>query len=155
MYANTLKQLESSPVAFQGIIQSLGTGLLARLEYVFHEAVRDDIAPHRDWVRTPLLPVKEEESDETLGTDIVEDGDTVDASGDESDEWLQQAVRSRGLQKKLRDFTPALFDTERWKKDIIADLGFLREIHGADPGGPKAARSEARRGLPDNHARSR
>ncbi|MBP6965487.1 MAG: DEAD/DEAH box helicase family protein [Armatimonadetes bacterium] len=131
VYANTLKQLESSPVAFQGIIQSLAVGLLARLKFVFGDAVSDVIEEHSPWARTPLLPVNEAEPEECDSTDIIEDGDTVDASGDEADEWLQIAVRSRGLQKKLRDFTEEKYDRERWKNGIIADLGYLRQIHDA------------------------
>src|SRR5262249_18732792 len=46
VFTNTMKQLESSPAAFQGIVQSLGTSLLARLKYVFGDAADADIEPH-------------------------------------------------------------------------------------------------------------
>lgn len=131
VYANTLKQLESSPVAFQGIIQSLATGLLARLQVVFGEQVASVIAEHQEWARTAIFRSPDEEEENGADPDIVEDGDALDISGNEIDAWLQQAVKSRGLEKKLRDFTAAEFDVERWRRDIEGDLGYLREIHTA------------------------
>jgi SNF2 family DNA or RNA helicase len=131
VYANTLKQLESSPAAFQGIIQSLGTGLLARLQVVFGEQVGITIAEHQQWVRTPIFRTLDEDNGNGEDPDMMENGDALDISGDEVDDWLQQAVKSRGLEKKLREFTRAEFDAERWQHDILGDLGYLREIHTA------------------------
>ena len=136
VFANALKQLESSPVAFQGILQSLGIGLVARLQYVCGEESRPLVAAHETWLRTPLFPKVEADAEvdgeldiDTM--DIEEDGDTLDASGEESDAWLAQAVKSRQLAKKLADFDRETFDVERWRGDIVADLDFLREIHAA------------------------
>jgi superfamily II DNA or RNA helicase len=131
VFANTLKQLESSPVAFQGILQSLGTGLIARLQYVFGEAAQSHIAEHESWVRTPLFPKPEAEGDTEPNIDIEEDGDNLDASGDETDAWLAQAVKSRHLAKKLTGFNEEAFDVNRWRDDIVADLHYLKEIHEA------------------------
>jgi superfamily II DNA or RNA helicase len=131
VFANTLKQLESSPVAFQGILQSLGTGLIVRLQYVFGEDARPFIASHEAWVRTLLFPTQEPEFDGESDIDIEEDGDTLDASGDETDAWLAQAVKSRQLAKKLRGFDRETFDVDRWRDDIAADLSYLKEIHEA------------------------
>ena len=134
VYSNTLKQLESSPAAFQGILQSLGMGLVARLQFVFGDAARPLFAAHEDWIRTPLFPIASRELPENDGEpdiDIEEDGETLDASGDESDAWLAQAVKSRGLTKKLREFTTETYEVDRWRGDILADLDFLREIHAA------------------------
>lgn len=131
VFANTLKQLESSPVAFQGILQSLGTGLVARLRYVFGEEARPLITEHEAWIRTPLFPRPEPEDGEEWDADIEEDGDTLDASGNESDAWLSQAVKTRQLAKKLKEFNRETFDVDRWRDDIRADLEFLREIHAA------------------------
>lgn len=131
VFANALKQLESSPPAFQGIIQSLGTGLIARLKQVFPDSAADAIAPHVGWVRTPLFQSQQTELELGVDPDIADAGDTLDASGDEVDEWVNQAIRSRGLQRKLADFTPEKFDVERWKANIVSDLGFLRQVHEA------------------------
>ena len=54
-----------------------------------------------------------------------------DAGGEETDAWLMQAVKSRQLNKKLNGFNSETFDVDRWRDDIIADLGYLREIHAA------------------------
>ena len=131
VFANTLKQLESSPVAFQGILQSLGTGLIARLQYLFGEAAQSHIAAHEAWVRTPLFPRAEPEVEGEPDIDIEEDGDNLEASGNETDAWLMQAVKSRHLAKKLAEFNEETFDVNRWRDDIVADLGFLKEIHEA------------------------
>ena len=131
VYANTLKQLESSPAAFQGIIQSLGMGLLARLQVVFGEQVGATIAEHQQWVRTPIFRNLDEDNGNGEDPDMMENGDALDISGDELDDWLQQAVKSRGLEKKLREFSSSEFEIERWQHDILGDLGYLREIHTA------------------------
>lgn len=133
VFSNTLKQMESSPVAFQGILQSLGMGLIARLEQVFAGDAAAVIAEHQGWIRTPLFPRADAEvlADVDTDGDIEEDGDTLDAGGEESDAWLAQAVKARQLPRKLAGFQAGTFDTERWKNDITADLGFLREIHAA------------------------
>ena len=131
VFANAMKQLESSPVAFQGIIQSIALGLIARLRHVFREDAETIIEPHTGWIRTPIFSSFDDDANEDASSDIIDDGDTLDASGEEVDAWLQQAVRSRNLENKLRDFTSESYDVERWKYDIIGDLDFLREIHSA------------------------
>lgn len=131
VFANTLKQLESSPAAFQGILQSLGMGLIARLQYVFRDEARPLIARHEGWVRTPLFPKQEQEFVQETDDNIEEDGDSLDASGNESDDWLIQAVKARQLAKKLKDFQRETFEIDRWRDDIVSDLGFLHEIHEA------------------------
>jgi superfamily II DNA or RNA helicase len=134
VFSNTLKQLESSPPAFQGIVQSLGIGLIARLKQALGDEADTYIAPHRDWVREPLFEKETVESDALPGEvnpDIEDDGDTLDASGAETDDWLNQAVRQRGLTKKLKGFNREAFDVDRWREDIVSDLRFLKEIHDA------------------------
>ena len=135
VFSNTLKQLESSPAAFQGILQSLGTGLLARLGVVLGDESQSYLAEHQEWMRTPLFPKEEVHGDgdfegETAG-DLESDGETLDASGGEPDAWLAQAVAKRGLVKKLRDFCEPYYHIERWRDDILSDLTYLREIHSA------------------------
>ncbi len=136
VFTNTLKQLESSPAAFQGILQSLGTGLIARLNVVLGEAAESLITPHTDWVRAPLFPQASAPTDnaadetDTLD-DIVDDGDALDASGAETEGWLAKAVRERGLARKLAGFTGETHDVTRWANDIVSDLGYLKEIHAA------------------------
>lgn len=131
VFANTLKQLESSPAAFQGILQSLGMGLIARLQYVFGDEARPLIARHEGWARTPLFPKQEQEVAQETDDNIEEDGDSLDASGNESDDWLIQAVKARQLAKKLKDFQRETFEIDRWREDIVSDLAFLHEIHEA------------------------
>ena len=134
VFSNTLKQLESSPAAFQGILQSLGTGLLARLEVAIGMEAQPYLAQHEAWLRTPLFP-KEQETllelvDETA-SDLASDGDTLNASGGEPDAWLAEAVAKRGLVKKLREFCEPQYDVRRWRDDLLSDLDYLREIHTA------------------------
>jgi superfamily II DNA or RNA helicase/HKD family nuclease len=136
VFANALKQLESSPVAFQGILQSLAEGLVARLRYVFGKNCDDLIQEHQDWIRTPLFPNEKahseaEEDDDADDEDISEDGGALDATGDEIDDWLEEAVRARGLRKKLADFKAETHDIDKWRDDILSDLSFLNEIHQA------------------------
>ena len=144
VFTNTLKQLESSLPAFQSILQSLGLGLIARLRHVFPDdpSVLQVIAGHERWIRTRLFPLAapsgslaEAELEMDFFTepepDLEDDGDALDANGDESDAWLSQAVRSRQLQKKLTGFNGDSYDIHRWKSDIVQDLGFLQEIHQA------------------------
>lgn len=127
VFANALKQLESSPAAFQGIIQSLGTGLIARLRHVFGEAADSIIRDHLDWVRTPLFNRDAEVSD---GDEFDSEAETADpTSEDEVDKWLDHVIHSRGLGKKLAEFKDCDFLTERWRDDISSDLGYLKLIH--------------------------
>ncbi|MBI2298659.1 MAG: DEAD/DEAH box helicase family protein [Armatimonadetes bacterium] len=131
VYANTLKQLESSPVAFQGILQSLGAGLLARLHVVLGDDADGVLDDHGEWVRTPLFMAHPDASGDAPDDDTVEDGANLDLSGEEQDEWLQHAIRTRHLERKLCGFTAAEFDVKRWADDIVGDLEYLREIHAA------------------------
>jgi superfamily II DNA or RNA helicase/HKD family nuclease len=124
VFTNTLKQLESSPPAFQGILQSLGLGLITRLKYVCGEEANVDIEPHVGWIRTSLHSI---EVDNT-GVD-VESGELADVNGTELDEWLEKAITSRHLYHKLADFNAETFDVPRWRKDILNDLRYLKEIH--------------------------
>lgn len=127
VFANALKQLESSPAAFQGIIQSLGTGLIARLRHVFGEEANNLIQDHLDWVRTPLFKREAEVVDEMDSDSEAEIADPT--SDDEVDAWLDYVVRSRGLRKKLAEFKDSGFFTEKWRDDIVADLSHLKLIH--------------------------
>ena len=52
-------------------------------------------------------------------------------SSEEGEAWLEQAVKSRGLVNKLRDFGAAAYDVERWKRDILSDLDYLKQVHAA------------------------
>lgn len=134
VFSNTLKQMESSPAAFQSILQSLGMGLIARLQHVFGSEAQAAIGEHEAWIRTPLFPRTpgaDDLADMDSDGDVEEDGDTLDAGGGEVDAWLTQAVKARGLAKKLRDFNAQTFDVARWRGDILSDLAFLREIHTA------------------------
>lgn len=134
IYSNALKQLESSPPAFQGILQSLGEGLIARLEYVFPQTARPLIEPHLGWVRTPLFPnekAAKTDDDEDDAETQVDEGAAIDLSGGETDAWLEKSVQKRHLARKLAEFTNETYDLERWKTDLLADLGYLQEIHAA------------------------
>ena len=131
VFTNTMKQLESSPAAFQGILQSLGTSLIARLKFVFNDEAKPWIEPHLEWVRTEINKLEYELDDEEESSDdeaVIADGESADQNGKEG-EWLQQAISSRHLHHKLGDFQEPSYDVERWKKDILHDLDHLREIH--------------------------
>jgi SNF2 family DNA or RNA helicase len=127
VFANALKQLESSPAAFQGIIQSLGTGLIARLRHVFGEKADDLIQGHIHWVRTPLFKQEAEVLDEEDSDPEAQRADP--ASDDEVDAWLDHVVRSRGLGQKLAEFKDSDFFTDKWLQDIVDDLDYLKLIH--------------------------
>lgn|GEM_PF-872033 len=127
VFTNTMKQLESSPAAFQGILQSLGTSLIARLKYVVGESSISDIEQHVGWVNTPINQLEFSE-DEEAG---LESGEDADLNGEELDEWLEKTIASKKLYRKLADFKPEEFNVEKWRKDILHDLGYLKEIHAA------------------------
>ncbi len=134
IFTNVLKQLESSPVAFQGILQSLAVGLMARLKFVFGQEASQLIQPHLNWANTKLFPdtvAVEADSGDENDEDVAETGDTLEASSEEEDAWLDYAVKMRGLARKLKDFGAETHDVDRWKRDIDQDLGYLREIHAA------------------------
>lgn len=138
VFTNALKQLESSPVAFQGIVQSLAVGLLARLKYVLGDDADQTVLEHGGWVNTPLFerPVQPtdpeiEEADAETEADPIKAGEDLEASGDEPDEWLQQAIDSRGLARTLAGFSKETHEVDRWASDIMSDLRYLREIHEA------------------------
>jgi SNF2 family DNA or RNA helicase len=126
VFANAIKQLESSPAAFQGIIQSLGEGLVARLKQFEGEEALPLIKEHLDWVRTPIFGDGEVFGEDTEDEINSEEGPRSD---DEIDMWLDNAIRSRGLKSKLEEFTDAQFDTEKWKSDIVNDLKYLKLIN--------------------------
>jgi|LSQX01.1.fsa_nt_gb SNF2 family DNA or RNA helicase len=128
VFANALKQLESSPAAFQGIIQSIGIGLIARLKHVLGDQAHKYADKHEQWVRTLIHHT---DTDDEPDIDAAVDGDALDASGAEVDQWLEQAIRARKLDSKLRGFTQECFDVDRWRDDIVQDLGFLKEVHAA------------------------
>lgn len=139
VFVNALKQLESSPAAFQGILQSLGLGLLARLRHVFGDETRTVSEEHQEWIRMPIEPTvaavdPNGDNDTAESEDLDEiqiSGGSLDASGDETDAWLTDAVRSRALGRKLAAFQEPEYDTSRWRADIEDDLQLLREIHTA------------------------
>ncbi|HSI72736.1 MAG TPA: helicase-related protein [Fimbriimonas sp.] len=124
VFTNTMKQLESSPAAFQGILQSLGTSLMARLKHVVGDSANADLEQHSGWVNTPInaLTMADGEAD-------IQSGEDADLNGAELDAWLNKAIESRHLAKKLAEFTADNFNVEKWRKDILHDLAFLKEIH--------------------------
>lgn len=132
VYVNALKQLESSPAAFQGIIQSIAEGLIGRLQHVCPDDAMAAIDEHEPWIRTRIFPEPEQRpEDETPLLDIVDDGEGLDISGDEPDAWLTKAIQQRGLKKKLAGFDEDGYDVDRWRQDIESDLRYLREVHAS------------------------
>ena len=123
VFANVMKQLESSPAAFQGIVQSLGLGLAARLRFVFGEEADALIAPHVGWTAMDVQSVEIEDPDE--------EGEDAELSGEEMDDWAERAMRGRGLRKKLAAFDDETYDTQAWREDILADLLILKDLHEA------------------------
>ena len=124
VFKNVMKQLESSPAAFQGILQSLGTSLMARLRYMIGEEANEDLASHNEWVQQKINQIS--------STDQVIDEESdnmADFNGQELDEWLEQAISTKNLDKKLGHFDKRYFDLKKWRKDILKDLDYLKEIH--------------------------
>ncbi len=137
VFVNALKQLESSPVAYQGIVQSLATGLLARLQFVCGDEASGVIAKHGGWVNTSLF-VKEAVADYDIGEEtppgedeLLKAGDDVESSGEETDSWLDYAIQSRKLDRTLKEFSAKTHDVDRWMSDIVSDLDYLKQIHDA------------------------
>jgi hypothetical protein len=55
------------------------------------------ITEHQQWVRTPIFHTPAIlDHDSMTDSDMLEDGDALDISGDEVDAWLQQAVTIQG-----------------------------------------------------------
>lgn len=130
VFTNIMKQLESSPAAFQGIVQSLGTSLVARLRYVFGEKADGDIAPHMQWITAQIQHDPREMEDEGESDEQeVADGESLDQNGEELEAWLNQAMSARHLHKKLAEFNDPVFDVQRWRRDILHDLKHLQQIH--------------------------
>lgn len=124
VFTSIMKQLESSPAAFQGILQSLGLSLVSRLKFVLGEDADKDIEPHSGWIRTEINALAYDDNE----TDFAE-GEDADLNGEELDTWLEKAMTSRKLKRKLAEFKAPIFDVVRWRKDILHDLALLREIH--------------------------
>lgn len=131
VFANVMKQMESSPAAFQGILQALGSGLCAR---ILHVAMNGDldidrvegvISKHEDWigadVRTGTLVSNDSEDDF--------DAAAADASGEEMDEWLLNALKNKSVQKGLVGFSKLTHNVADWLEHIETDLDILKEIH--------------------------
>ncbi len=132
VFVNVMKQLESSPVAFQGIVQALGAGLCARLR---HMADRGELEPvsvaqvidtHSPWIGRDLRDL--DDQDEEQSADSI-DGVASDASGEEMDEWLERALRVNNVRKGLEKFGAATHDVQLWRKHIETDLDILKGIH--------------------------
>jgi hypothetical protein len=128
VFVNVMKQLESSPVAFQGIVQALGAGLCARLTYMARAGgleqtqVSEAVREHAAWIGRKLDDLGDEGEDE-------DDAVAADVSGDEMDEWLERALRVNSVRKGLAGFTSETHDVAKWRKHIEGDLAILRGIH--------------------------
>lgn len=128
VFSNVMKQLESSPVAFQGILQALGAGLCARLKYTaaqghLPEAEIDSIiGAHSDWIGQDARQAEPADEEE-------EDGSAAEASGEEMDEWLERALRVNSIRKGLAGFGASTHEVKKWRKHIEGDLAILKDIH--------------------------
>lgn len=129
VFTNVMKQLESSSVAFQGILQALGAGLCARLKYTASQGdlpvaeVDSVIQAHTDWIGRDVRDLAAEEDEEE------EDGAAADASGAEMDEWLERALRVNSVRKGLAGFSAETHEVVKWRKHIEGDLDILRDVH--------------------------
>lgn len=137
VFVNVMKQLESSPVAFQGIVQALGAGLCARLKHMAGrgelpaEQIDAVIETHSPWVGRKLAELDDlgyAEEEDTTGDEDV-DGVASDASGEEMDEWLVRALRVNNVRKGLEKFSAESHDITSWRKHIEMDLAILKSIH--------------------------
>lgn len=136
VFTNVMKQMESSPAAFQGILQALGSGLCARLHHVANngDLPQDEIDAvkkiHAEWISTDIKSVEfKDDEDEDEDVSDVEDAIAADASGEEMDEWLEKALKNKSVQKGLDGFGATTHDVELWRRHIETDLSILKEIH--------------------------
>ncbi len=132
VFVNVMKQLESSPAAFQGIVQALGAGLCARLRHMAdrRELPADEVAAvvshHAGWIGRDVFTVDEEEDESPEGDD---DAVASDASGEQMDDWLVRALRLNNVRKGLEKFGHTTHDVASWRKHIETDIMILQGIH--------------------------
>lgn len=134
VFKNVMKQMESSPVAFQSILQSLGAGLAARLLTAFPSDAKaqETVERHKAWINRRVRTFGEEFA---LDDDIEED----DAApmGEELEDVLlevaladrvERALRSATVRKSLVEFGPETHDVVTWRKHLEGDLTILETL---------------------------
>ena len=131
VFSNVMKQMESSPAAFQGILQALGSGLCARIHHVAMNGdleiddVEKLISNHADWIGANV------KGGEILFPEADDDMDAAaaEATGEEMDEWLLNALKNKSVQKGLAGFSSKTHNVADWYEHIRTDLEILKEIH--------------------------
>ena len=127
VFINVMKQLESSTPAFQSILASLGQGLALRLRHYCGEEqkVQSALRTHEGWIDLPPASQAEEKD---LG-DEPEDGAADESSGGETDDFISREERRAIKRLKALGFSRQTHDIDRWRDDILNDLGHLQSIH--------------------------
>ncbi len=127
VFINVMKQLESSTPAFQSILASLGQGLALRLRHYCgeEEKVQNALRMHEGWIHLPPASQAEEKD---LG-DEPEDGAADESSGGETDDFISREERRAIKRLKALGFSRETHHIDRWRDDILNDLGHLQSIH--------------------------
>ncbi len=139
VFTNVMKQFESSPVAFQSIIQSLGAGLCARLLKIFPEDERaqETVDRHRQWINVLVRTFGEEAGydDNPEAEDVIIAGDVPDPEEDPDYLWrethadrVNTALRSAAVRNALPDFSDKTHNVAAWRRDIESDLHTLERL---------------------------
>ncbi|MBN9501998.1 MAG: hypothetical protein BGO01_10195 [Armatimonadetes bacterium 55-13] len=126
VFINVMKQLESSTVAFQSIIEALGQGLALRLRHYCGEEpkVQSALQRHEQWTRLPANP----EPEPDLGFE-AEDAVSDEASGGETDDYICREEKRAIKRLQELEFSAKTHRVDAWRDDILRDLEHLESIH--------------------------
>jgi superfamily II DNA or RNA helicase len=127
VFVNVMKQLESSTPAFRSIIAALGRGLALRLRHYCGDEpqVIASLQRHQAWIG---IPATQEPFDRDLG-DEPEDAAADEASGGETDDYVQREERRAVKRLQALGFGSETHHVGRWRDDILNDLEQLQSIH--------------------------
>lgn len=141
VFANVMKQLESSPAAYVSILRSLGASLIARLVTAFpdDDAVAALKEHHAQWVnrnvREDAAPIEDdlEEQDPVAIDDEDAAKDEVEALPEPKAEVkrnrIENQLRSKSLQRAMAHFSPITHNVLLWRGHLENDLRRLEELH--------------------------
>lgn len=139
VFANVMKQLESSPPAFIGILRSLGAGLCARLLTAFPTDTKaiEFVEEHKAWINRSVRyddtthysdPEADDDSPEAEDENAVGEDDAASETSTGVDR-VERARRGPSVRHALLDFGPDTHDVKRWRNHLEGDLNILEEIH--------------------------
>jgi superfamily II DNA or RNA helicase len=140
VFANVMKQLESSPAAYVSILRSLGASLAARLASVFpeDEKVAALVSEHSEWINRNVRKDAEPYEDDLEAIDTVapieddEEPESLEAqlpSNETKRDRIRNQMNSRSLKRALENFGPETHNLTLWRSHIENDLKRLKDLH--------------------------